>query len=279
VNYACHPTTLAWENTLISPDFPGAMREVVEGATGVPCLFLQGASGDLGPREGFVGDVTVADRNGRQLGHAALATLETLGTPGTRFQYAGPVVSGATLGAWTYQKLGENERAAKARWRVRRWTLPLPYLSTLPTLEKTKTERERWAKAEQESKARGDAHAARDAHAMVERMDRQLARLQTLPAGKEYPFAMAAWQLGDAVWLAVESEHYQVLQRTVRERFPDVPIVVMTIVNGSRAAYLPPADIYGRGIYQESIALLAPGCLEQVIEAAVEQIGGWMRAG
>src|SRR5262249_37092047 len=27
VNYACHPTTLAWENTLISPDFPGAMRE------------------------------------------------------------------------------------------------------------------------------------------------------------------------------------------------------------------------------------------------------------
>ena len=30
VNYACHPTTLAWDNTLISPDFVGAMREVVE---------------------------------------------------------------------------------------------------------------------------------------------------------------------------------------------------------------------------------------------------------
>ena len=30
VNYACHPTTLAWENTLISPDYVGAMREVVE---------------------------------------------------------------------------------------------------------------------------------------------------------------------------------------------------------------------------------------------------------
>jgi hypothetical protein len=27
VNYACHPTTLVWENRLISPDFPGAMRE------------------------------------------------------------------------------------------------------------------------------------------------------------------------------------------------------------------------------------------------------------
>src|SRR5580698_928550 len=68
VNYSCHPTTLAWENTLISPDYIGAMREVVEGHTHAPCLFLQGASGELGPREGYVGDTAIADRNGRQLG-------------------------------------------------------------------------------------------------------------------------------------------------------------------------------------------------------------------
>src|SRR5262249_16831916 len=53
VNYACHPTTLAWENTLINPDYVGAMRDVVERETGAPCVFLQGASGDLGPRQGF----------------------------------------------------------------------------------------------------------------------------------------------------------------------------------------------------------------------------------
>jgi hypothetical protein len=33
VNYACHPTTLAWENTLLSPDYVGAMREVSGGRT------------------------------------------------------------------------------------------------------------------------------------------------------------------------------------------------------------------------------------------------------
>jgi hypothetical protein len=81
--------------------------------------------------------------------------------------------------------------------------------------------------------------------------------------------------MGDAYWLAVESEHYQILQRRLREQFPGVPIVVMTIVNGSRAAYLPPADAYGKGIYQESIALLAPGCLEQVLDAASHQIRVW----
>jgi hypothetical protein len=45
VNYACHPTTLAWQNTLISPDFPGAMRELVEKSTGAPCK-AQAATSD-----------------------------------------------------------------------------------------------------------------------------------------------------------------------------------------------------------------------------------------
>src|SRR5262245_50429079 len=105
VNYACHPTTLAWQNTLLSPDFVGAMREVVEQPTAGPSLFLQGASGDLGPRDGFVADPAVADRNGRRLGFAALSALEALPPPGTRFTYAGPVISGATLGTWKHEPL------------------------------------------------------------------------------------------------------------------------------------------------------------------------------
>src|SRR6185503_5155147 len=77
VNYACHPTTLAWENRLISPDYVGAMREVVEAHTGGgPCLFLQGASGELAPAHQYVGDTAVADRHGRRLGFSALAALE-----------------------------------------------------------------------------------------------------------------------------------------------------------------------------------------------------------
>src|SRR5690606_3129471 len=76
VNYACHPTTLAWENRLISPDYVGAMRELVEGNSDAPCLFLQGASGELSPAEQYSGDSALADAYGRQLGYAALAALE-----------------------------------------------------------------------------------------------------------------------------------------------------------------------------------------------------------
>jgi hypothetical protein len=266
VNYACHPTTLAWENTLISPDYVGAMREVIEPATGAPCAFLQGASGDIGPREGFVGDPAVADRNGRQLGYAALAALETMPPPGTRFQYTGPVVSGATLGAWAHVPLAADERGKKSEWSINRGTFPLAYRPEIPTLEQTKADRVHWHTEEEAARQRGDLDRARDCRAMVERMDRWLNRLKVLPGGKEYPLPITLLKLGDAFWLTLESEHYNVLQRALRERFPQTPIVVATVVNGGRATYLPPADIYGKGIYQESIAVLAPGSLEKLID-------------
>src|SRR4029077_5200487 len=116
VNYACHPTTLAWDNTALSPDYVGAMRETVEGHTGAPCLFLQGASGDLGPREGFVGDAAVADRNGRQLGFAALSALTALPKPGTHFRYSGAVESGATLGTWMQEPIPFDRQRELAVW-------------------------------------------------------------------------------------------------------------------------------------------------------------------
>ncbi len=120
VNYACHPTTLAWDNTALSPDYVGAMREVVESHTEAPCLFLQGASGDLGPREGFVGDWSVADRNGRRLGFAALSALEGLPPAGTRYVFAGPVVSGTTIGTWRHAPLDAEALARQAAWRCER---------------------------------------------------------------------------------------------------------------------------------------------------------------
>ncbi len=272
VNYACHPTTLAWQNTLISPDFPGAFREVVESATGAPCVFLQGASGDLGPREGFVGDPSVADRNGRQLGHAALAALEALPPPGTRFAYTGPVESGALIGTWRHVPLDPARTAAVSTWRRRAFTVPLPYRHDLPNRDETTRHRARWATEAQAAEQSGDRARYAECRAFVERMDRQLTRIGDLPPGPDYPLAVHLWQLGDAVWLAVEGEHYQDLQVQLRRRFPGTPIVVMTVVNGWRPGYLPSAATYGRGIYQEQIAVLAPGCLENMIETVTARI-------
>ena len=271
VNYACHPTTLAWQNTLVSPDYVGAMREVIERETHAPCLFLQGASGDLGPREGYVGDVAVADRNGRQLGFAALSGLEALPPPGTHFEYAGPVASGATLGTWEHRPVSEADRTRHALWQRRRVTVPLPYRVDLPTLDETKAELARWEAEESAARTAGDTARVRECRAGAERMTRQIARLSSLPPGKTYPYPVTLRRLGDSLWVFVPGELYQVFQTTLRARFPSFAVVVCTITDDWQPGYLPPAASYGYGIYQEIIAAAGPGSLEVLLEAVTRE--------
>jgi hypothetical protein len=67
------------------------------------------------------------------------------------------------------------------------------------------------------------------------------------------------------------------LQRALRDRFAGVPIVVATLTGGARPAYLPTAEAYGKGIYQETIAVLAAGSLERLIEEVAGRIASWLR--
>lgn len=272
VNYACHPTTLAWENTLISPDWVGAMKEVIEKEEGVPCLFLQGASGDLGPREGFVGDAAVADRNGRQVGFAALSTLSTLPVGGTEYCYAGPVISGATIATWKHQPLSDTDLRSQTTWRWEQLTVQLPYRADLPTIEQTAAEREHWIAEESLARESGDENQLRICRAQIEQRTRQLTRLNALVPGRAYPLTLRLGIFGDAIWLFVPGELYQVFQTTLRARFAPRPVVVATLTNDWQPGYIPPASTYGHGIYQEIIAATAPGCLESLIDEITSRL-------
>lgn len=275
VNYACHPTTLAWDNTLISPDYIGAMRETVESVSGGLCLFLQGASGDLGPREGFVGDSAVADRNGRELAWSVLSALESLPAAATEFVYQGPVISGATIGTWKHEAISQSPVKSMQSWRSRHWTVPIPWLPGLPTRESTAADLKRWTEAERKALSKNDAAEARDCRAQIERMNRQLTRLRQLPEGDHFPVPIHLHQIGDGYWLWLEGEYYQLLQKTLRERLGSTPLIVSTVVNGWRPSYLPDRDTYGKQIYQEQIAVLAPGCLEMIIDEVARQLDEW----
>lgn len=271
-NYACHPTTLAWENTLISPDWVGRMREVLERETGGPCLFLQGASGDLGPRDGFVGDVRVADRNGEQVGFAALATLASLPAPGTVFEYAGPVLSGATLGTWRHVDAPATCRTAGARIAWEKLVVPLPYRADLPTIKHTEAERTRWQAEEDQARQRGDDPRVRDCRAEVERRTRQLTRLRALAPGSAFPVTIWIGRLGDAVWIFAPGELYQSFQTTIRRALPGRAVMVTTLTNDWQPGYIPPAEAFGRGIYQEVIAATAAGAAEILTAAVVTAV-------
>jgi hypothetical protein len=244
VNYACHPTTLAWENKLLSPDYVGAMREVVETHTDAPCAFLQGASGELAPAEQYTGDTTVADRHGRRVGFAVLSALEAMPRGGARLAYDRIVESGAPLAVWREIPAPVSTTLAAERVLV---SLPLKPLPPLAEIEA------QWA-------------ACTDP-VMKERLWRKRFVRKIVGDGSAADMPLWIWRLGDALLFGQPNEAYSLFQRELRRAFSPRHVAVMNLVNGS-AGYLSPAELYDTDIYQVWQSPYERGGLERLIEAA-----------
>ena len=75
-NFPCHGVSQSHLGRLISADFPGPMREVVEAATGATALYLQGACGNINPIRMIEGLETPRTL-GTMLGAAAVLAYES----------------------------------------------------------------------------------------------------------------------------------------------------------------------------------------------------------
>lgn len=250
-NYACHPTTLAWSNHAISPDFIGAMRETIEAAhPGARGVYLHGASGEMAPRYQYVGDASVADRHGRQLAYSVLATLEDMEAPGTRLAFEGVMESGAPLAVWRPQPATPSTALAAIES-----TVALPLKADLPTYQELD---EQFRRCED--------------RALAERLRRKRDIRRILGHGTAFALPVWAWRIGDAVFVGCMAEAYSQAQTELRAKFPGLHLVVMNLINGT-IGYLTPADRYGENLYQVWQSPFAEGCLERYIETLADLIG------
>ena len=249
VNYACHPTTLAWANSKISPDFVGEARTLVQEHVAAPMLFLQGASGDLAPRDGFSGDTELADKNGRILGFATMAVLEKMLPPATRLRFTNTVESGALLGEWTMEPFVNNSKGQTLRINVE---VPLQKLPTIDEL------RERWKDVEE------GARETRIRRAM------KLRAGYVVDGGATHPVWI--WMWGDAIIVGQPGEAYSQFQTELRRRNPGRVISVLNCTNGPGYMYIPTPEAYERVRYQAWQTLLAAGALELIIDATDQAI-------
>lgn len=248
VNYACHPTTLAWDNRLLSPDFVGSLRAVVEAHTGAPCLFLQGASGELAPREQYTGDTAIADKNGRQLGYATLAAVESMLPPRTALSFAGSVASGAPLGIWERRALEPSHRLSAEQLDVELPLKPLPAASEL----------------------RRELAASND-RVQSERLRRKLRIIETVGSGATCRLPAWVWRIGESFFVGHPNEAYSLLQENLRHRFPEHGVAVMNLVNGA-CGYLSPPELHDRDLYQVWQSPFDRDALPRLIAACGETI-------
>jgi hypothetical protein len=246
VNYACHPTTLAWENGALSPDYPGAMREVVEHSTGAPCLFLQGASGELAPAEQYSGDTALPDQHGRRLGYAVLATLAGMLPPATGLALRGIVESGASLAMWRREPNRPWRTITATRCDVALALKPMPTVGEIDReLEQTKD------------------------RLCAERLRRQRAVRRNVGDGDTMTTALYGWRIGDTLLFAHPHEAYSAFQVELRRRFSPRPVAAINIANGY-ASYLPPRSAYEHaGLYSVTVSPFLSGGLERLTAAAI----------
>jgi hypothetical protein len=77
VNFACHPVVLGHKSLAVSADYPGYLAKHIEEQTGAPCLFLNGACGDINPVNDHMEDPSEAAKTGTAIAVAALKGLES----------------------------------------------------------------------------------------------------------------------------------------------------------------------------------------------------------
>lgn len=248
VNYACHPTTLAWENRLLSPDYVGAMRELVESRTGGLCLFLQGASGDLAPARQYTGDTEYADACGRQLGYAVLSTVEGMRPPGKGLAFSHVVESGASLAIW---KETDYPQSSVLRAEVKPVSLELKDLPSLEEIE------EQWKASVNPVEK--------------ERLWRKRGIRKSLGEGRSAVMPLWVWRLGGTCLAGQPNEAYSSYQQQVRQALSPVPVAVMNIVNGY-AGYLPPKKHYRNNMYAVWQTPFASGSLEKLQSATIASL-------
>ena len=85
LNFACHATVLNATNLMLTGEFPGAACRLIQRETGAPCVYLNGACGDVNP-VWIAQDFAGVERAGQIIGAQALrlaAEMRALG-PGQR---------------------------------------------------------------------------------------------------------------------------------------------------------------------------------------------------
>jgi hypothetical protein len=246
VNYACHPVSLGGSNRLLSPDYIGAMREIVERDTGgAMCVFMHGASGELTPRRSYDAKTEVADQNGRELGYAALSILSGMFPPGQELRYKGIEESGTPLGIWKLMPRSDISTQLSGRFVTLQFPL-LPFPSREELEAQLAVTSERYA---------------------IERLERSLARRAQVGDGPNGDFHFTAWRLGEAFLVSTPAECYSQFQMDLRHQFPDTTVAVLNLSDGT-TTYLPKSESFGRDVYQVRIAFYKPDALARVTEMA-----------
>jgi hypothetical protein len=267
VNYACHPTVLGPDNTLVSPDYPGTTKRVVEAQVGAPCLFLQGASGDMGPIEGFVADVRIAERLGTLLGLEAAKVALSLDARPVRRRLARVVASGAPLAVYVEEPTGEAEPALVVRSTTARLTVRDPLPDVFAEAEaRLAGQLEHFADLQRSG---APAHELARTNQVIERERLRATRYHQYRASSAFEAEMHAVVLGEVALLCTWGEPYCRIGIEIKGGSP-WPATLVCAYLGSEPLYVATPEAFVEPVpFQVDNCPFVPEAAAEMIAAAL----------
>lgn len=265
-NYACHPITVGPDCDLVTPDYPGVLKRVVEQSTGATCLFLQGATGDIGPIQGCArGGQAEYRRLGSILGHAASQLWWELEPRRRRERYAGTLESGSPLARYEDEALPDLD--ATLRVGTRELRLPLkPFAPSADLAAATAAHVERLDRL----RAAGDDLEAIRAETMLAKRAAMRADLARRNEGQTHrTVTLQTFAIGDQIALpVVPGEPFCQIGMQVKAASP-FPSTLFAGYANIGWAYIPTADAYPLGGYEVEITPFAPEAAAMVVEGSL----------
>lgn len=245
VNYACHPTALSADNTLVSADYPGYVCAQVEAATGAVCLFLTGAIGDVGPVAR--GDAVLAQIGQAVAGETLRVLPGCMPLSGTRLDTEGEI-------------------------------LALP-LADLPSREQLLRLRAGYRQQALEAEGRREPLQARIARALAGWTERILDMHKDRTLHATVPAEIHTLHVGELTIVGVPGELFVELGLQIKVAAPAAPVMVVGFANDS-IGYIPARRAYPQGGYEIDDAykyygypaVLAPEAGEMIVASAARLV-------
>lgn len=245
VNYACHPTIMGPPNRLITPDYPGAMKRVVERALGGKCLFLQGAAGDQGPVRGFQDNVQVYRSLGSILGHEVVKIALGAKHIPTGETFREIIPSGAPLGMYDEQ----FPEARGAGLKILERDIPVPLREGLPERKAAGAKLAHWKEKLKEARRVGDERTVTEAIYMARRADIQLRMADDFGGKTSAGVRTHFICFGDVALVGCNIEPFCEMGMFVKRSSP-FPFTCVSGYTNGRMAYMATAEEWPRGGYE-----------------------------
>lgn len=266
VHYACHPTTIGWQSQWATPDYPGMMKRVVEEQVGGMCLFLQGATGDIGPRLGFTGDLGVYRRLGRILGLEASKVALNIDTLPREGRFTDVQASGAAIALFDDQPLAPVPAVLGVLSRF----LRLPLKVFLPPEE---AEAEAAALRAEVARLRQEGTEAeiREATAKATQAGMRADRARLYHGNSHFDWQLQGIRVGPVALICIPGEPFTEISQAIVSRSP-FPHTLFSGYSNGAFSYLPVRSAYAVGGYEVETSPFSPDAAEIVVEEAVRML-------